>query len=423
MSDFAFDLFLSHNSKDKPEVIRLREKLRELGLKAWLDKEQLPPGQNWQQLIDSGLKNSRAIAACFGEAGVGPWHEEEMQAAMHLAVQEKRPVITVLLPGASREPDLPLFLRSRGWVDFRGGYSAELLERLRWGVMSAVSDSTVTAANAKATDPAEYERRVQEVFGAQYEMLRAILEKSPELRRFLAGHYEVDEAPSSIMSAKLITAFHADFLEAISVFSNGCRKGSITLPVAADLLSSTMYLAMCPDYADQLLKKDDSRVLEMNESTKVRQGIAEMLVAWVDGRGKVKVPLGAISSEKAPGVFHTTPQMSAMKIKNDLMDRVQVDKNAADAATQLDIELDWLRRNEQRQFITMAVRNDADRAVLSQLESSPELKHAVILVVSAEHTMHPRKKAEDADYDQRFDVFLQKIVQQLQPTSATPSKT
>lgn len=39
MSDrFQFDVFLSHNSKDKPRVRKLAEKLKEAGLRVWLDE-------------------------------------------------------------------------------------------------------------------------------------------------------------------------------------------------------------------------------------------------------------------------------------------------------------------------------------------------------------------------------------------------
>jgi hypothetical protein len=44
------------------------------------------------------------------------------------------PVIPVLLPGASAQPKLPLFLRQVTWVDLRGGLTPQGLDRLEWGV-------------------------------------------------------------------------------------------------------------------------------------------------------------------------------------------------------------------------------------------------------------------------------------------------
>lgn len=43
---YEFDVFLSHNSKDKPAVEIIAKKLKEAyGLKCWLDKWNLVPGK------------------------------------------------------------------------------------------------------------------------------------------------------------------------------------------------------------------------------------------------------------------------------------------------------------------------------------------------------------------------------------------
>ncbi|MGD9212294.1 MAG: toll/interleukin-1 receptor domain-containing protein [Desulfobacteraceae bacterium] len=39
-----FDVFLCHNSKNKPEVRAIAGKLAEHGIKTWLDLEQIRPG-------------------------------------------------------------------------------------------------------------------------------------------------------------------------------------------------------------------------------------------------------------------------------------------------------------------------------------------------------------------------------------------
>jgi hypothetical protein len=57
-----------------------------------------------------------------------------MQAALRLAVADKRPVIPVLMPGAASQPKLPLFLGNRTWVDLRAGFTKDGLDRLVWGI-------------------------------------------------------------------------------------------------------------------------------------------------------------------------------------------------------------------------------------------------------------------------------------------------
>lgn len=36
--DYPYDVFLSHNSKDKPRVRRLAERLEKAGLRVWFDE-------------------------------------------------------------------------------------------------------------------------------------------------------------------------------------------------------------------------------------------------------------------------------------------------------------------------------------------------------------------------------------------------
>ena len=45
-----FAVFLSHNSRDKPTVERLAEKLREAALEPWLDRWYLTGGGVWQEI-------------------------------------------------------------------------------------------------------------------------------------------------------------------------------------------------------------------------------------------------------------------------------------------------------------------------------------------------------------------------------------
>jgi len=135
-----FDVFLAHNSSDKEAVTRLKRQIQarthEDGrqLTAWLDKDELQPGIPRQKLIEEGIRNSISIAVLVAADGLGLWQVEEMNAALELAIRDGRPVIPVLLPGASESPNLPLFLSNRPWVDLRPGISGNEFENLIWGI-------------------------------------------------------------------------------------------------------------------------------------------------------------------------------------------------------------------------------------------------------------------------------------------------
>lgn len=135
----SFDVFLSHNSKDKPSVKRLGEALKERGISVWLDEWELAPGRTWLDDLEQIVTTCKSAVVCVGQNGIGPWEEPEMQALLRRFVNEKRsgyllPVIPVLLPGAPMDVKLPLFLEAFTWVDLRGGLRREGLDRLEWGI-------------------------------------------------------------------------------------------------------------------------------------------------------------------------------------------------------------------------------------------------------------------------------------------------
>lgn len=152
-----FDVFLSHNSKDKQAVETLGKALKERGLSVWFDKWELRPGLTWQDALEKIVTGCKSAAVCFGSSGVGPWEEPEMQALLSRFVNGKKignvvPIIPVLLPGAPKDVKLPLFLEAFTWVDLRNGLTEECLERLEWGITGKkLRENTPTVCLAKVT--------------------------------------------------------------------------------------------------------------------------------------------------------------------------------------------------------------------------------------------------------------------------------
>src|SRR2546430_2979858 len=125
MSVGRFDVFLSHNSRDKPAVERLAEKLKRAGLEPWFDRWCLTPGGQWQDEIAAGLRASAACAVSVGPHGLGDWSREELNVALDRAAKDRAfRLFLILLPGLP-EPfestTLPPFLGTRTWVDLRHG--------------------------------------------------------------------------------------------------------------------------------------------------------------------------------------------------------------------------------------------------------------------------------------------------------------
>jgi hypothetical protein len=132
-----YDVFLSHNSADKPVVEALARRLRAAGFNVWLDAWRLVPGEPWQEALEEGLDRSRTVVIAIGPAGIGPWQNEEMRVALDTRVRNRAyRVIPLLLPGADlRRHPLPRFLVRLTWVDFRAGLEdAGAFERLLAGI-------------------------------------------------------------------------------------------------------------------------------------------------------------------------------------------------------------------------------------------------------------------------------------------------
>ena len=142
-----FHVFLCHNSKDKPAVRQINERLKKYGLATWLDEEQLPPGRAWQELLEGQIESIGSVAVFVDSAGIGPWQDVEMRAFISEFVNRRCPVIPVILEGCSTIPQLPLFMRQFIWVDFRKD-APPPLELLIWGITG--QKPSVTARSNKS---------------------------------------------------------------------------------------------------------------------------------------------------------------------------------------------------------------------------------------------------------------------------------
>jgi tetratricopeptide (TPR) repeat protein len=129
-----FDIFLSHNSRDKPVVEEIGTWLGGHGLRVWLDKWELRPGFPWQEGLEAGVQASKAVAVLVGADGLGAWQEPEMRAFIARSNREPIPVIPVLLPDSPDSPQLTLFLEAFTWVDLRQGLTEDGLAQLLWGI-------------------------------------------------------------------------------------------------------------------------------------------------------------------------------------------------------------------------------------------------------------------------------------------------
>ena len=81
---FQFDVFVSHNSKDKPRVRKLAERLKAAGLRVWFDEWNIKSGDIIALKVDEGLEQSRVLLLCISpNALASGWVALERSTAIH----------------------------------------------------------------------------------------------------------------------------------------------------------------------------------------------------------------------------------------------------------------------------------------------------------------------------------------------------
>jgi TIR domain-containing protein/SIR2-like protein len=135
-ADCRWQVFLSYSRRDKAFVEKVLDYLGSQDITVWFDRKEINLGDRWQDKIEEGLKNSRAIAVFVGPGGLGNWEGEEMRAAIDMAVNNKKiRVIPVLLPGVTPESEaVPMFLRNYSACMLQGADDHENLGRLSWAI-------------------------------------------------------------------------------------------------------------------------------------------------------------------------------------------------------------------------------------------------------------------------------------------------
>lgn len=123
MTNEIFDIFLAHNSHDKPEIRAICHGLRRRGLTPWFDDEQIVAGESFQKVIQLAIPVVRSAAICLGPHGLGNWQEEEVELLLDTCKKAQKKVFLALLPGVN-EDDIPKelgFIKVKHWVSFSNG--------------------------------------------------------------------------------------------------------------------------------------------------------------------------------------------------------------------------------------------------------------------------------------------------------------
>src|SRR2546421_2586566 len=115
-AETMFDVFISYGHQDQAWVRTLAENLYRAGLEVFYDEWENAPGDVLVHQLDKGIRTSRSGILVISSASLSrPWVMEEYAAMLTRTIAGQQRLIPLLLG----EAELPPFLASRVWVDFR----------------------------------------------------------------------------------------------------------------------------------------------------------------------------------------------------------------------------------------------------------------------------------------------------------------
>ena len=121
-------VFLCHASGDKPAVENIYKRLLRDNIDAWLDKEKILPGQNWQLEIPKAVYNSDVVIVFLSTQSVTKEGYVQKEIKFALDAADEKPEGTIfIIPARFENCEVPERISKYQWVDL---FSPEGYKRL-----------------------------------------------------------------------------------------------------------------------------------------------------------------------------------------------------------------------------------------------------------------------------------------------------
>lgn len=109
------NVFISHNSKDKPVARQIAKVLIYHGIKPWIDEAEINVGDSLTEKIRDGLDNVDYVLALISKNSVdSEWVKREIDVASNKEIKGKK---IVIIPVLVEKCDLPWLLEGKLYID------------------------------------------------------------------------------------------------------------------------------------------------------------------------------------------------------------------------------------------------------------------------------------------------------------------
>ncbi len=174
-------LFLCHASEDKTQVEEMYHQLKAAGLKPWLDKEDLLPGQNWAEEIPTIIRDSNFILIFFSTTSVAKrgYVQKEFKLALDVLDETPEGKISVI-PVRLDSCKIPSRFSNLHYVDLfeNGGF-----EKILKSVKKEMSSFETKPTQKKSPEQTIDVNKQLEAYTQAYALCRQLLKNlhKPEL--------------------------------------------------------------------------------------------------------------------------------------------------------------------------------------------------------------------------------------------------
>jgi len=119
------DVFISYSSNDKVAANAICHNLEQNGIRCWIAPRDIPPGEEYGDLIDEAIKQSFVVVVIFSEkSAISPWVKGEL----NIAFEEQKTIIPFRIDNTPLTGQSRVMLNQRHWIDAYPNYEKKISE-------------------------------------------------------------------------------------------------------------------------------------------------------------------------------------------------------------------------------------------------------------------------------------------------------